>query len=254
MDHLLVAEGIKVHFGGVRAVDGVDLFVDDNETLGIIGPNGSGKTTFFNALTGIYKPTAGKFIYRGKDITGCNLHDITKIGIARTFQNIRIFKSLTVKENVLLGDNINIHTGFCDSIFHTKKLRSEEKAAEEKVMAMLDMVGMADIANEFAGSLPYGMQKRIEIVRALVAGSKLLLLDEATAGMNSVESLELIDLIFDLKEKQKLAVIIIEHNMKIIMNVADRIVTMDSGRKIAEGTPAEIQNNPDVIKIYLGEE
>ncbi|NCB30098.1 MAG: ABC transporter ATP-binding protein [Clostridia bacterium] len=241
-----------MYFGGVHAVDDVSLYVNTGETLGIIGPNGSGKTTFFNALTGIYKPTAGTFIYRGKDITGSELSEMAKLGIARTFQNLRIFNALTVEENALIGQNINIDTNFMDNLFHTPKFKAEEDKAKQLVHQALKLVGLANMGQEIAGSMPYGQQKRLELARALMCEPQLLLLDEPTAGMNSVEAQELMELVQTIKEEKQISIILIEHNMKVMMRVAQRIVAMDTGCKIAEGTPAEIQTNDFVIKAYLG--
>ena len=251
--HLLEVNEVNMHFGGVRAVDGISFHVDSNEIFGIIGPNGSGKTTLFNVLTGIYVPTSGKYTFQGKDITGQPLYNMTKTGLSRTFQNLRVFRAMTVRDNVLLGENIRIKTNFIDAMFHTPNWRKSEKAAKEKADVVLAQVGLEGVQNELVGSMPYGMQKRVELARAIVSDPQLLLLDEPTAGMNSVEADELMDLVKTIKEERGIAVILIEHNMKVMMRISDRIMAMDAGKKIAEGLPVEIQNNERVIRAYLGE-
>lgn len=253
MEHLLEAQDIKMYFGGVHAVDGINMYVDKNEMLGIIGPNGSGKTTFFNALTGIYKATSGRFIFKGQDITNKKLQDMSKYGIARTFQNLRIFRALTVKENVLIGEHINIKTNAVDAILHTKAWKARENEALKTAEQALEQVGLDKVVEEIAGSLPYGMQKRLELARALVTKPELLLLDEPTGGMNSVESTELMGLVKSIQKDMGISVILIEHNMKLMMKMADRILAMDAGKEIAHGIPEEVQVNPEVIRAYLGE-
>ena len=251
--YVLEATEVNMHFGGVRAVDGISFHVEPNEVFGIIGPNGSGKTTLFNVLTGIYVPTSGKYTFHGKDITGQPLYNMTKTGLSRTFQNLRVFRAMTVRDNVLLGENIRIKTNFLDAMFHTPNWRKSEKTAKEKADVVLEQVGLAGMQDELVGSMPYGMQKRVELARAIVSDPQLLLLDEPTAGMNSREADELMDLVKTVKEERGISVILIEHNMKVMMRVSDRIMAMDAGKKIAEGVPSEIQTNERVIRAYLGE-
>ena len=252
-EHVLEAQNIKMYFGGVHAVDGISVYVDQDEILGVIGPNGSGKTTLINVLTGIYTPTEGKCLFYGKDITGRKLQDMTGLGIARTFQNLRIFKALTVMDNVLVGQHLSIKCSPLANLFHTKAWKKSEEAGRERALEALKMVGLENSVNEFAGSMPYGAQKRLELARALVMDHKLLMLDEPTAGLNAVESENLMMLVKEIQQANHISVILIEHNMKLMMKLSDRVLVMDAGKQLALGVPEEIQSNPMVIKAYLGE-
>ena len=252
MGRLLTATDVCMYFGGVHAVDGISMHLDENEILGVIGPNGSGKTTFFNALTGIYIPTKGNFKLRDQDITGKPLHQMASFGISRTFQNLRIFRALSVEENVMIGEHIHVDCNLFDCVFRTPRFRRAEEATRQKALVALKQVGLENMATELAGGMSYGMQKRLELARALVADPELLLLDEPTAGMNDVEAEELMDLVSRIKKEQNISIILIEHNMKVMMKTAERIMAIDAGTKIAEGTPVEIQNNELVIRAYLG--
>ncbi len=253
MSHFLEVEHLKMYFGGVKAVDDLSFYVDEHELLGIIGPNGSGKTTVFNGVTGIYKPTGGKVIFDGKDITGQSLRNMVYLGISRTFQNLRIFKAMTVLDNIMIGDTKNNHSNLFNAVFHTPRYRKYEEEARQNALEILEMTGLTEYRNKYVGSLPYGMQKRIEFARAVVVNPKLLLLDEPAAGLNSKEAEELMELIIEVKNRKGFTIIMIDHNMKIMMSSAERIVAMETGQLLAEGTPSEIQNDPDVIKAYLGE-
>lgn len=252
-EHVLEAQNIKMYFGGVHAVDGISVYVDSNEILGVIGPNGSGKTTLINVLTGIYTPTEGKCFFLGKDIIGRKLQDMTGLGIARTFQNLRIFKALSVMDNVLVGQHLTIQASPVANLFHTKSWKRHEEEGRERALEALRMVGLENSVDDFAGSIPYGAQKRLELARALVMDPKLLMLDEPTAGLNGVESENLMMLVKDIQQEHKISIILIEHNMKLMMKLSDRVLVMDAGREIALGVPEEVQANPVVIKAYLGE-
>lgn len=251
MAPLLETKNVCKYFGGLRAVDDVSIQVEQGSIYGIIGPNGAGKTTLFNVLTGTYTPTGGDVFFKGQRISGFTPDKVARLGIARTFQNIKLFRYMTVLDNVKIGFHIQTHTRFVDAILHTRTYKNDEKLAVEKGMAILDRVGMAESADEYALNLPYGTQRRLEIARALATGPDLILLDEPAAGMNPAETRGLIDFVRKLNS-DGLTVIIIEHDMKVIMNLCHRITVLNHGVKICEGNPAEVQGNKGVIEAYLG--
>lgn len=251
---LLEIEHVRMYFGGVHAIEDMNLELNEGEILGIIGPNGSGKSTLINVMTGVYRPTSGHVFFDGREITGMQPHKIASLGIARTFQNLRIFTAMTVAENVITGGHINIEAGFVDSLLHTKKYKNDEKKARYKAEELLAFVGLKDMKDAVSSTMSYGQQKRLEIARALASEPRLCLFDEPAAGMNSAEAMEMMDVIKKVQRERKIGIILIEHNMEAMMNTAERIVVMNSGTKIAEGTPKEIQSNSLVIRVYLGEE
>lgn len=250
---LLRAERTTMDFGGVRAVDKVDLTVKEGQILGIIGPNGSGKTTFFNILTGIYKPTDGKFFFEGEDVTGWAPHKIVQVGIARTFQNIRLFGNMSLLDNILVGEHTKLKATLGGALLRTPGQRRDEAQAKERALELLDFVGLSDKAGDYAANLAYGAQRRLEVARAMATEPKLLLLDEPTAGMNPSEAETVMKLIHEIRDLG-VTITLIEHNMQVMMGTAEWIVALDAGAKIAEGTPKEIQYNDKVIAAYLGEE
>lgn len=250
---LLNAEDICMYFGGVKAIDHVTLTAEKGEVMGIIGPNGSGKTTFFNVLTGIYKPTSGRFIFNGQDLSKWPPFRIAEAGIARTFQNIRVFKNMSVLENVLIGEHTKLSATLWGALTRNSAQKKDEASARKRAMELLDFVKLTERVGEYSANLAYGEQRRLEIARALASEPKLLLLDEPTAGMNPSEAAQVIQLIHDIL-KLGVTIILIEHNMQVMMGTARKIIAFGAGTKIAEGTPKEIQYNPQVIQAYLGEE
>lgn len=251
---LFEIQGLTKTFGGLTAVSDLNLRMEKNELIGLIGPNGAGKTTVFNLVTGIYQPTSGSISLEEKDITGLPPHEIGRLGIARTFQNLRLFKDLSVIQNVTTATQLQYDYSFISALFRTPGFRRQEQEIREKAMECLDMVGLAELWNSKAGSLPYGLQRKLEIARALALSPKLLLLDEPAAGMNPDESLDLMDMIQRLRKQLDLTILVIEHHMELIMGICERIVVLNFGVTIATGTPAEIQANQEVVTAYLGED
>jgi branched-chain amino acid transport system ATP-binding protein len=249
---LLELKGVGIDFGGLRALDVVDLGLEQGHIRSLIGPNGSGKTTLFNIVSGLYSPTRGRVLFSGQDVTGLKPFQISRLGIARTFQNIRLFHNMTVLHNVMVGEHNQTRTGLMASVFRTPAMRKEERIAKEEAGSLLEFVGLENVMDEPARALPYGKQRLLEMARALASKPTLLLLDEPTAGMNLTETAMLTQMIRKIRDKG-VTVFLVEHRMKVVMGISDQISVLDHGVKISEGTPEEVRSDEKVIRAYLGE-
>ena len=249
---VLEMQNVEKHFGGVHAIDNFSVKIEHGKIHGLIGPNGAGKTTIFNNITGIYAPDSGKILFLGQDITGSSPHKVAQLGIGRTFQNIRLFSNLSVRENVIIASGMDATYNMPQALTHSKKYKEREKYLEDKAMNLLEIVGLQDKAEERANSLPYGHQRKLEIARAMALEPKLLLLDEPAAGMNADESLELVEFVRQIRDRFDITILMIEHHMDVVTNLCDYCTVLNFGKTLAVGTPAEVKSNPEVIRAYLG--
>lgn len=249
---ILTTKDISITFGGLKAVTDFNLDLKSDELLGLIGPNGAGKTTVFNILTGVYKPTSGEYMFNGRKINGEKPHKLVQYGMARTFQNIRLFSNMSVLDNVIVANNFNMKYGYLTGALRLPRYWKEEKEAKKEALELLEIFDLAKYANYTAGNMPYGRQRKLEIARALSTGAKVLFLDEPAAGMNPKETEELMDTIKLIKEKFNIAIVLIEHDMKLVLGICERLIVLDRGHIIAEGDPIEVVNRKEVITAYLG--